>query len=95
MSGHPFKRITVIGAGHVGVPHAATIARKCPNIKVTVVDDDSRKIASWRMQTASPPSNRAVHTDALLIGWPRTLVGHRLTHPRTSRPRRLHSAALL
>jgi len=37
----------VIGAGHVGVPHAATIAKKCPSIRVTVVDEDARKIAAW------------------------------------------------
>ncbi|KAL3921035.1 MAG: hypothetical protein SGPRY_005039 [Prymnesium sp.] len=41
------KRVTVIGAGHVGVPHAVTIAKKCPNVKVTVVDEDARKIAGW------------------------------------------------
>ena len=43
----PPKTITVIGAGHVGVPHAVTIAKKCPGVKVTVVDDDARKIAGW------------------------------------------------
>lgn len=37
-------RITVIGAGHVGVPHAVTIAKKCPGVRVTVVDDDARKV---------------------------------------------------
>ena len=41
------KRITVIGAGHVGVPHAAVIAKKCPDVTVTVVDEDPRKIAGW------------------------------------------------
>ena len=40
------KSICVIGAGHVGVPHAATIAKKCPSIRVTVVDEDARKIAA-------------------------------------------------
>ena len=43
----PPKTITVIGAGHVGVPHAITIAKKCPDVRVTVVDQDARKIASW------------------------------------------------
>ena len=42
------KSITVIGAGHVGVPHAVTIANKCPTVKVTVCDDDPRKVAAWR-----------------------------------------------
>ena len=43
----PPKQITVIGAGHVGVPHAITIAKKCPSVKVTVCDNDSRKVAAW------------------------------------------------
>ena len=42
------KSVTVIGAGHVGAPHAITLAKKCPNVRVTVVDDDERKIAAWR-----------------------------------------------
>ena len=41
------KTITVIGAGHVGVPHAVTIANKCPNVKIIVCDDDKRKVAAW------------------------------------------------
>ena len=44
----PPRTITVIGAGHVGVPHAVTLARKCPSLKVTVCDDDVRKVNSWR-----------------------------------------------
>jgi len=42
-----YKSITVIGAGHVGVPHAVTIARKCPSVKVTVCDDDPEKVNAW------------------------------------------------
>ena len=34
------KEIAVIGAGHVGAPHAIMIAKKCPDVKVTIVDDD-------------------------------------------------------
>lgn len=41
------KSVCVIGAGHVGGPHAIVMARKCPGIHVTVVDDDERKIAGW------------------------------------------------
>ena len=37
------KSVTVIGAGHVGAPHAITLAKKCPNVKVTVVDDDDAR----------------------------------------------------
>ncbi|KAL1504526.1 hypothetical protein AB1Y20_010928 [Prymnesium parvum] len=43
---HP-TRITVIGAGHVGVPHAVTLAKKCAGVRVTVVDEDERKISAW------------------------------------------------
>ena len=41
------QSICVIGAGHVGGPHAIVMARKCPSMHVTVVDDDERKIAGW------------------------------------------------
>ena len=43
----PPQTIAVIGAGHVGVPHAVTIANKCPKVKIIVCDDDKRKVASW------------------------------------------------
>ena len=39
--------IAVIGAGHVGGPHAVMIAKRCPHIKVTIVDSDEKKIAMW------------------------------------------------
>jgi len=42
------KCVAVIGAGHVGTPHAIVMACKCPSIKVMVFDDDERKIASWK-----------------------------------------------
>jgi UDPglucose 6-dehydrogenase len=41
------KNILCIGAGYVGGPTMAMIAHKCPLYKVTVVDIDSTKIASW------------------------------------------------
>jgi len=41
------KNILCIGAGYVGGPTMAMIAYKCPLYKVTVVDIDSTKIASW------------------------------------------------
>ena len=44
----PITKVTVVGAGHVGVPFAVTIANKCPSVRVTVCDDDQRKIASWK-----------------------------------------------
>eukprot|EP00965_Chrysotila_dentata_P213937 6187931-Pleurochrysis_carterae.AAC.2 len=39
------KNVCVVGAGHVGAPHAAVLAQKCPDIKVTVCDHDERKVA--------------------------------------------------
>ncbi len=39
--------ITCIGAGYVGGPTMAVIARNCPDIKVTVVDVNEQRIADW------------------------------------------------
>ena len=41
------KNICCIGAGYVGGPTMAVIALKCPNINVTVVDNNPEKIKSW------------------------------------------------
>ena len=41
------SNICCIGAGYVGGPTMAVIALKCPEISVTVVDKDSKKIDSW------------------------------------------------
>ncbi len=41
------KNICCIGAGYVGGPTMAVIALKCPNINVTVVDNNPLKIDSW------------------------------------------------
>jgi UDPglucose 6-dehydrogenase len=40
-------KICCIGAGYVGGPTMAMIARKCPDIQVTVVDLNERRIADW------------------------------------------------
>ena len=39
--------ICCIGAGYVGGPTMAIIAQKCPDIKVTVVDLNEKRIAAW------------------------------------------------
>ena len=39
--------ICCIGAGYVGGPTMAVIAKKCPHIKVTVVDLNVERIARW------------------------------------------------
>lgn len=41
------KNICCIGAGYVGGPTMATIAYKCPEITVTVVDNNPNRIADW------------------------------------------------
>ena len=41
------KNILCIGAGYVGGPTMAMIAHKCPQYKVTVVDINPERIASW------------------------------------------------
>ncbi len=41
------KNICCIGAGYVGGPTMSVIALKCPDIKVTVVDVDHKKIDLW------------------------------------------------
>lgn len=44
------KKICCIGAGYVGGPTMAVIAQKCPNIQVTVVDINEKRIAAWNNQ---------------------------------------------
>ena len=41
------KNICCIGAGYVGGPTMAVIAQKCPEINVTVVDINEKRIADW------------------------------------------------
>ena len=47
------KNICCIGAGYVGGPTMAVIAKKCPNINVYVVDIDKKKINNWNDQDLS------------------------------------------
>ena len=41
------KNICCIGAGYVGGPTMSVIAQKCPEIDVTVVDLNEKRIAAW------------------------------------------------
>lgn len=41
------NNICCIGAGFVGGPTMAVIALNCPEIKITIVDSDKKKINSW------------------------------------------------
>jgi len=52
MTTHPtlgvrLHNICCIGAGYVGGPTCATIALKCPHVKVTIVDLNEARIAAW------------------------------------------------
>ena len=44
------KNICCIGAGYVGGPTMAVIAKHCPNIKVSVVDIDKNRIKLWNQK---------------------------------------------
>ena len=41
------KNICCIGAGYVGGPTMAVIAKKCPHIEVNVVDINEDRIKKW------------------------------------------------
>lgn len=47
------KNIFCIGAGYVGGPTMAVIARECPDVKVTVGDISEERVAAW--QSGNPP----------------------------------------
>jgi len=44
------KKIACIGAGYVGGPTMAVIAKKCPDCTVTVVDINQERIDSWNAE---------------------------------------------
>jgi len=45
------NKICCIGAGYVGGPTMATIAKKCPHLQVTIVDLNEKRIAEWNSDT--------------------------------------------
>ena len=47
------KNICCIGAGYVGGPTMAIIAKYCPEIQVNVVDINSERISQWNEQDLS------------------------------------------
>ncbi len=47
MNKNVIESICCIGAGYVGGPTMAVIADRCPDIKVTVVDINEKRIAAW------------------------------------------------
>src|SRR5690606_32802377 len=49
------KNICCIGAGYVGGPTMAVIAKKNPHINVTIVDINAERIAAWNGDVAKLP----------------------------------------
>jgi UDPglucose 6-dehydrogenase len=47
------SRILCIGAGYVGGPTMAVIAKHCPNVQVVVADINKERVAAW--QSGHPP----------------------------------------
>ncbi|WP_404309271.1 UDP-glucose 6-dehydrogenase [Neorhodopirellula lusitana] len=47
----PVRKICCIGAGYVGGPTMAMIAKQCPDIQVKVVDINEARIAQWNSDT--------------------------------------------
>ena len=47
MNSNKKRNICCIGAGYVGGPTMSMIALKCPNVIVTVVDIDQKRIDDW------------------------------------------------
>ena len=45
------KKICCIGAGYVGGPTMAVIARKCPDLHISVVDKNHEKINAWNSKS--------------------------------------------
>merc|ERR1719230_2398792 len=45
------NKICCIGAGYVGGPTMATIAKKCPDVEVTIVDLNQKRIDEWNSDT--------------------------------------------
>ena len=47
MVNNKIKNICCIGAGYVGGPTMAVLAKHCPNIRVNVVDINEERISLW------------------------------------------------
>ena len=45
------ERVCCIGAGYVGGPTMAVIAKHCPDVRVAVVDIDATRIAAWNSRS--------------------------------------------
>ncbi len=53
MSNNEIKNICCIGAGYVGGPTMAVIAKYCPEIQINVVDTNKERISAWNHKELS------------------------------------------
>ena len=51
--GDSIRKVCCLGAGYVGGPTMAVLADNCPEVKVTVVDVDEKKIEAWNTNNLS------------------------------------------
>ena len=68
----PTTTICCIGAGYVGGPTMAMIAKQCPDIEVRVVDINEARIAAWNSDELPiyEPGLKEVVCDCLLYTSP-------------------------
>ena len=50
---YEINNICCIGAGYVGGPTMAVIAKFCPNIQVNVVDSNKKRVQEWNSEDLS------------------------------------------
>ncbi len=66
------ERILCIGAGYVGGPTMAVIAKHCPEIRVTVADINAERIRAW--QSGTPPIYEPGLEEVLRVGLGKNLT---------------------
>ena len=69
--------ICCIGAGYVGGPTMAMIAKKCPEIQVNVVDLNASRIADWNSETLpiyEPGLSELIKKNYLLLFFNNNLI---------------------
>jgi len=60
------EKILCIGAGYVGGPTMAVIAKHCPNVRVTVADINAERVRAW--QSGIPPIYEPGLMEVLRVG---------------------------
>ena len=61
MTSNQILNICCIGAGYVGGPTMAVIAKNCPKIEIEVVDINKERIAAWRGARPRTPARGRAH----------------------------------